>query len=211
MPRLTPALAQAVGTLRNDGTLALPGAPTVGNLMLIAIAGFGGNMNNGQAMVPPNGWQLVGIYFAFPDLNNAVALWQRRARTGDTGAVALSASDNHASVIYEYTNALGAYSLTGGPMTPFFTGGNYTLPIARSPFGLNDEVLVITENASTTAFTNTPATGLVIDYQVPVTADTRTASFVRSLPAHSRLLSGTLSGAPSTPSHGQFAVVGAFG
>lgn len=209
MSRLTPALKQAVGTLRGDGSASLPAAPTVGNLMILAIAGWGSNMGAGATgvYIPSGGWHLCALYLN--DINNGVAVWQRRVQTGDTGVVALSAPDNHAAVLYEYENAAACYPLTGGSMSRFFSGNNFTMPVVRSPFGLNDQILCVLEHDTTPTWIITAETGVVSDYTTPASALNHTGAFARSLPNHSsRQISGSLSGTPVSPVYGQFAVVG---
>ena len=92
MPRLTPTLAQAPVAMRYDGTLSLGSSPTVGNLMVLCLAGWATNMTQfsshsaGQYR-PTSGWDFVG-YYEF-DINNAVSCWTRRVRFyGDWVALA---------------------------------------------------------------------------------------------------------------------------
>lgn len=210
MPRLTPTLVQAPASLRNDGSVSLASPPTVGNLMVLAIAGWGSNMNIGQAYTPSGGWNLIGIYYA--DINNAVSLWQRRVRTGDAGSVSLSGQDNHAAVIYEYQNAVGCYPLSGGAMGQYFSSNNFSLPIVRSPFGINDQVICIFQHDTTPVWGITGETGVVVDYITPSSEFNHTSAFARSLPTHiDRGIEGSIIGTPVSPVFGQFVVVGDFG
>lgn len=207
MPRLTPSLKQSIGTLRGDGNVSLPAAPTAGNLMVLAIAGWGSNMGNAGAYTPSGGWSLVGIYLS--DINNGVAVWQRRVQTGDTGVVALSAPDNHSAVLYEYENAATCYPLNGGAMTRYFSGNNFTMPVLRSPFGNNDQIICIFEHDTTPVFSITAETGVISDYNSPSSALNHPGGFARSMPNHSsRQISGSLSGTPVNPVFGQYVVVG---
>lgn len=213
MARLTPTLAQSPVAMRNDGTLSLGSAPTVGNLLVLCIAGWGTNMTQfsdhfaGQ-MRPTSGWDFVG-YYQF-DNNNAVSCWTRRVRTGDTGSIALSGQDNHSSILYEYEDAVAAFALGGGRMTADFSGSDFMTGVPRSPFGLNDPIICAFTSDDTPVWTIDTETGLVVDYEAPSSAFNHPGAFATSLPAHDKIIEGSLSGTPVSPTCGFFAVVGDF-
>lgn len=199
--------------MRGDGTIALGATPTVGNLMVLVIAGWGRNMERdsnhfGGQFRPTSGWSFVGNYRA--DENNAVACWLRRVRSGDAGSIALNGTDNHSSVLYEFEDALTVYPIGGGPIAIDFTGNNFAIEAPKSPFGVNDPVIGAFEHDTTPVWSFTAETGLVVDYVSPASADNHTGGIVRLLPTHDRSLAGSLSGSPVNPVSGFFAVVGDF-
>lgn len=214
MARLTPTLAQSPVAMRNDGTLSLGSAPTVGNLMVLCLAGWATNMGQfsnhfaGQYR-PTSGWDFVG-YYEF-DINNAVSCWTRRVRSGDTGSITLNAQDNHSAIIYEYEDAVGAYALGGGRMTSDFSGTSFTAGVPRSPFGQNDPVICAFTSDDVPVWTLDAETGLVVDYTSPASAFNHPGAFATSLPTHDKIVTGSLSGTPLGPTSGFFAVVGDFG
>lgn len=191
------------GTLRNDGTLALPGAPTVGNLMVWIAGGFGTIQN-----YMPAGFTLCALYNS--NSNNYVAAAVRRVQSGDTGSYAVSASDNQFSALYEYQDAQTVFGLVGGPMV--FSGSAYTLGVPRSPFGPLDDVIVCMEGDTTVVFTATAETGLTKDYEPAADGANHIGAIYRLNfnGGFDGVMAGSTSSAPTSPVYGAFAVVGAF-
>lgn len=143
-------------TLRNDGTLTLPAAPTVGNLMVHVQGGF-----STYPAYTPAGFVNVAIYQS--NANNFAVASIRRVQSGDTGSYAVSATDNQFSALYEYSNANTVLGIVGGAMP---TGAPINLGVPLSPFGPTDEVIIVLENDLSVVPVITPKTGLTKDYEV---------------------------------------------
>lgn len=189
------------GTLRKDGTIALPSAPTVGNLMVHVQGG-----SNSYAFYTPAGFVNVAIYQS--NGSNCVVASIRRVQSGDTGSYAVSASDNQFSALYEYQDANTVLGLIGGPM--LVSGSTINAGIPLSPFGPTDEVIVVIENDTTFVPTITPKTGLTKDYEVPADGSNHHGGIYRVTSAFDQILAGSWSGTPVVPVYGAFAVVGKF-
>jgi hypothetical protein len=202
MARSTPSLAQAVATLRGDGTCALGSAPTVGNLMVMAVSGFAGSIAN----YFPTGMQLLASYLG--DANNAVRFYARVVQSGDTGSYALTATDTHTAVLYEFAGAACALPIWGGLMTGYFSGTSFTIGIPKSPFGVNDWVLGAFEHDPATVWSLTGETGLTVDYTT-TSASNHTGIFFHTSAGHDGILQGSIaSGSPTGAVYGYLAIAG---
>lgn len=189
------------GTLRNDGTIALPGAPTVGNLMVHVQGGY-----KTYPAYTPAGFVNVAIYQS--NANNFVVASIRRVQSGDTGSYAVSATDNQFCALYEYQDANTVLGLTGGPMP--VSGSTINLGVPLSPFGPTDEVIVVIENDLVVVPTITPKTGLTKDYEASADGSNHHGGIYRVTSAFDQILAGSWSGTPAGPVYGAFAVVGKF-
>lgn len=204
--RITPVLVQKA-TLRGDGTIALPVAPTVGNLMVLVMAGY--HASDLPTIYKPGAFTSIVTYSS--DANNAVSLAVRRVQSGDTGSYAMSASDNQAAVLYEFANAVGAYGIGGGAMSGSFSGNNYTFSGQQSPYGVNDYILGGFTHDTVPTWSMTAETGLTVEYATPADGQNHTSIFFRYDKTFDGVLAGSLTGSPVNPASGLFAVVGAPG
>lgn len=123
--RKMPTLVQKAGR-RNDGTLALPVAPTPGNLMVFASNGYDVSLG----AYKPAGFVEVATYKS--DANNGVRYAIRRVQSGDTGSYSITASDYQQAALYEFSGAIGVAGVNGGVMST--DGSNFALAS-----GLNSE------------------------------------------------------------------------
>lgn len=134
--RTSPTLVQKA-TLRGDGTITLPSAPTPGNIMVLLMAGFG------AVVLPTNykpaGFGIIGAFQS--DANNVVTTALRVVQSGDTGSYAMSASDNQAAVLYEFADVGGVYPMSGGAMAGFFSSAVYNIFAQPSPYNVDDIVI----------------------------------------------------------------------
>lgn len=196
--RKAPTMLQK-GTLRNDGTIALPVAPTVGNLMVHVQGGF-----NTYPAYTPAGFANVAIFSS--NANNFVVASVRRVVSGDTGSYSVSASDNQFCALYEYQDAEGIYGVVGGAAP--VSGSTINYPCPPSPFGPNDECIIVIEHDATAVATITPETGLIVDYQPLADGSNHIGAIYRRLPSFDGSLNGSWSGTPTAPVWGVFAVAG---
>lgn len=204
--RVTPSLIQKA-TLRGDGTIALATAPTVGNLMVLVMAGYSSTSLLGT--YKPAGF--TGILTYSSNANNAVAIATRRVKSGDTGSYAMSTSDNQAAVLYEFADAVGAFGIAGGDMSGQFSGAAYTQDGPQSPYGVNDLILGAFTHDTTPTWTLTAETGLTLDYATPADGQNHTGLFFHYDNTFDGTMTGTTSSNPTSPAFGMFAVVGAPG
>lgn len=204
--RVTPGFIQKA-TLRGDGTIALPVAPTVGNLMVLVMAGYSSTSLPGT--YKPAGFTVINTYFS--DANNAVCLAVRRVKSGDTGSYAMSTTDNQSAVLYEFDNAVGAFGLAGGAMSGQFSGASYIIAGPQSPYGVNDIILGAFTQDTTATWTLTAETGLTLEYATPADGQNHTGLFFRYDNTFDGEMAGTTSSNPTSPAFGMFAVVGAPG
>ena len=196
--RKLPVMIQK-GTLRNDGTIALPVAPTVGNLMVHVQGGF----NSYQAYTPA-GFTNVAVFNS--NANNFAVASIRRVQSGDTGSYSVTAGDNQFSVLYEYQDAGSVYGVVGGPAP--IRGSTINYPFPPSPFGPQDECIMVIEHDGTQVATITPETGLTVDYQPSADGANHIGAVYRRDPTHDGTLNGSWSGTPTAPVYGVFAVSG---
>lgn len=201
--RLQPTFVQK-GTLRLDGTISLPVAPTVGNLMVLVTGGLGTSLFS----YAPAGFAPGAKYDS--NTNNSVMAWSRRVQSGDTGSYAISATDNQQAVLYEFANAGGAFGVIGGAMSSFFTGNNFTIGLPGSPYGTQDIMLAAFEHDTTPTWSITGETGWTTDFAPGADGQNHQGAFGRYDPAtFDGVLAGSLSSTPNNPVFGVFAVVGA--
>lgn len=125
--RPIPTLVQKA-TLVNDGDLVLPKKPTVGNIMILITAGWGGNL---QSYVPP-GFTPIGNYVN--GYNNAIYCWIKSVTADDTPVYSLSVPDNQFAVLYEYAGVRGVLPLVGGPMEAMFNGDTFSFFAYGTPY-----------------------------------------------------------------------------
>lgn len=201
--RAIPAIVQKA-TLRGDGTIALATAPTVGNTMVLVMAGF--SVTSLPGTYKPAGFGVVGSYNS--DSNNAVVVAVRKVQSGDTGSYAMSTSDNQAAVLYEISDYAGIYGLAGGAMSSFFSSANYTLSTPPSPFGPNDIVLGAMTQDTTATWSITGETGLVVDFLTPSDGQNHTGAFFHYDGTIDGAIAGSTSASPTQPAYGLFAIVG---
>jgi hypothetical protein len=200
--RNAPVLVQGPATLRNDGTIALPSAPTVGNLMVLLTAGYYGSLGS----YVPAGFNMVANYIN--GTSNMVLAWTRRVVAGDTGSYALTASDNQAAVLYEYSNCADVVGISGGAMIAF-SGGAFHIGTLLNPFQDNAGGFVVVEADSTPTPVFTAATGLTVDYTTPTSATVNhQSSFARFGTGNPTLVQGTSTATLTTPVYGAYALVG---
>lgn len=167
-----PPIMEQFGTLRNDGTIALAGAPTVGNVMIFVSAGFAGSIG-GYA---PAGFTLFSSFSS--DANNSVQIWYRFVVGGDTGSYAISASDNQAAVLYEFSAFGGIQSLSGGGFGGNFSGSNFSYGVFRAPY--TSILLIVFEQDRAENWLINPQTGLIVDFYSNNTGGSNhTGAFVR--------------------------------
>lgn len=198
----TPTMVQ-FATLRNDGNITLAAAPTPGNLMVLVTGGFGGSIDG----YVPAGFALVGGFAS--DNNNGVRCWGRVVQAGDTGNYPMSASDNQSAVLYEFSGALTAASMSGGRLGGP-GGAAWAINFLPSPFGKNNVVLGVVENDSTVQWTVDALTGVVADNIDGTGTGNHTCAFVRvDQSTAGPTISGTItSGGYNNPVYGLFAVIG---
>lgn len=200
--RVQPTFVQK-GTLRLDGTISLPVAPTVGNLMVLVTAGFGTSLPS----YAPAGFTQSGQFSS--NASNSVMVWTRRVVSGDTGSYAISASDNQQAVLYEFENAGGAFGVTGGVMSSYFTGNNFSIGLPGSPFGTKDIMLAAFEHDTTPTWSITGETGWTTDFTPGADGQNHQGAFGRYDPTtFDGVIAGSLSSTPNNPVFGVFAVVG---
>lgn len=172
--RTTPTMVQ-MDTLRNDGTIALPVAPTDGNLMVFVAGGFGNSL---PGYVPP-GFSVFSID-GVPSAN-LVLIAFKRVESGDTGSYAISASDNQAAVLYEFSDAAGLAQIAGGAL-PFVNSTDFEIGMLE-PF-VDGVRLVAMTNDNAANFAIDAATGLTVDFYGDNTGGANhTSAFARLNPA----------------------------
>lgn len=191
-----PTLIQSA-TLRNDGTIALPSAPTPGNLMVFVSGGFGNSLNN----YSPVGFTRGPAYRS--DANNGAQLALRTVQSGDTGSYAVTATDNQFCALYEFSNVTAVRGLYGGYLST--SGSNWFIE-ALKPSGAVR--IVVGENDTSSAFTVDAATGLTVD--ITTEAVNNHPGFIARLDDTftTGRVSGTIANGFSAPVFGVFDVVG---
>jgi len=98
-------------SVRNDGPIALPVAPTVGNNLLFV---YSGQAQTESAYVPA-GFLNIKTYTS--DAYNSVGLYKKTVKAGETGSYNVSADDNQGAALYEISG-LGNIILLGGGVIP---------------------------------------------------------------------------------------------
>jgi hypothetical protein len=196
-PTAEPSIVQ-LATLRDDGTVTLPTAPTVGNMMIFVSGGWNGSIY-GYA---PAGFTLID---AAEVSSNAVLIWFRIVQTGDTGSYAVSGSDNQACVLYEFADAKTIARLQGGNMYPAFSGTNWALSVVDS---LSPGIrLFACEQDTTLNWGIDPASGLTVDFYGDTSGGNHTSAFASLTGAFGGFMTGTLAGGPTNPVFGIWAVM----
>lgn len=201
--RTSPSIVQKA-TLRGDGTIALPIAPTEGNLMVLVMAGFGATSL--PTIYKPAAFSLIGMYQS--DANNVVVAATRRVIAGDTGSYAMSTSDNQAAVLYEVEGAAGVIPLGGGAMASFFSGSNYTFAGLASPYGVDDVIVGAFTQDTAARWTLTGEAGLSVDFVTPNDGQNHTGAFFNYDRNFDGVMVGTTTSNPTAPAYGLFAVFG---
>lgn len=201
--RTSPSIVQKA-TLRGDGTIALPVAPTVGNFMVLMMAGFGASSL--PTIYKPAAFSFVSMYQS--DANNVVVAATRRVISGDTGSYAMSTSDNQAAVLYEIADAAGIIGLGGGGMSAFFSGSNYTFTGLPSPYGVDDLVFGAFTHDTAARWTLTGEAGLSVDFVTPNDGQNHTSAFFNYDKTFDGTMVGTTTSAPTAPAFGLFTVFG---
>lgn len=197
--REAPTFVQ-MATIRNDGTVTLPSAPTPGNLMVWMAGGWGGSING----YIPAGFTRVATYLS--NGNNGVMGAMRVVQPGDTGSYSVSASDNQGGVLYEFSDAVFLVGSGGG--YPDYSGSNFNFSAAPSPYQANSiSFLPFThDDGSTLDFT--PMTGLTQDYQT-VGGGNHASCFARLADTASRSVAGfSTGGGLNQPCYGVFWLLG---
>lgn len=202
--KLQPRLVQKA-TIIGDGTVTLPAAPTVGNLLVFVASGGGGSYTTYK----PAGFTFSNVY-SF-DTNNSVWAYCRRVQSGDAAAWAVSASDFQLGVLYEFENAIGVYGITGGSMMNSFNGNDFALPLAGSLFGAQDYIVGGVQNELYAFWEPDEQEGLSVDLNYTKNGDTHKglifSGLERDLPDS---FTGRLTNTPSKAAYGLFAVSGSF-
>lgn len=204
--RLAPLLVQKA-TLRGDGTIALPAPPTIGNLMILVMAGYSPTSLPGT--YKPRAFTSLATYQS--DTNNAVSFANRRVVSGDTGSYNMSTTDNQAAVLYEFANAAGVYPIVGGAMSGQFSGTSFALTAPISPYGADDINLIAFTHDTTPVWSLTAETGLSIDFLTPADGQNHTSAFASYGKSFDQTIAGGLTGSPVNPAFGMAAVVGISG
>ena len=204
--RVQPVIVQSA-TLRGDGTIALPVAPTPGNLMVLVMAGY--SATSLPTIYKPAAFTSVVTYQS--DTNNAVSFAVRRVVSGDTGSYAMSTSDNQAAVLYEVENCAGAFALTGGAMAGSFSGANYSYTGQQSPYGVNDLIVGAFTQDTAATWALTPETGLTVDFLTPNDGANHTGAFFHYDKTFDGIMTGSTSANPTAPASGLAALVGSAG
>lgn len=202
--KLMPRMVQKA-TMINDGTIALPAAPTVGNLMVFIATGWYGSL----ATYVPAGFTLSSSYSA--DTNNGTWCYFRRVQSGDTGSYAVSATDFACCALYEFENAAGVYGVTGGALSAVFSGNNFQIPIFGSLYGAQDYLIGACETDGYGWWLPDTQSGITIDLNWPKNeANHKGMIFSLREKTAPTAVTGSLSSSPLNAAYGLFAVSGSF-
>ena len=204
--RKAPSIVQKA-TLRGDGNVVLPSAPTVGNLLVHIAAGY--SATTLPATYRPTGFTPVQVYQS--DVNNAVSLSIRRVQNGDGLNYAVTSQDNQACVLFEFADASGVYGIGGGAMGGFFSGSNFNAFAQLSPYSVDDIVIGAFTQDTTALWNLTAETGLTVDLVTPNDVNNHTGAFFHYDKTFDGSVQGSTSANPTQPAFGMFAVVGAPG
>lgn len=187
-------------SIRNDGTVTLPGTPSVGNWMVWIAAGWGGSLLS----YIPSGFSVNWIYFS--NNNNAVMIASREVQSGDTGSYAVSASDNQGGVLLELSGFKGIAPIIGGP-DPFFNGGtSYSHFVPPTPY--EALIIVARESDDAATWTTTAATGLTEEYNSGSGTGNHTGVI---LSLDMATFQGAVSGSCSSVNNNVYGIWGMFG
>lgn len=160
--RAVPTVVQ-MATLRNDGTLALPSAPTPGNLLVFVSGGYWGGYAGSLYNYQPGTFSRVG--WTTSDSNNGTMCSQHIYQEGEPYSWSLSASDNQFCAVYEFQDAASA----------IMHMGTYAQTPSTAPIGMvdvghpifdNAVRLVVLENDNDSTFAVGSAAGLTVDFLV---------------------------------------------
>jgi hypothetical protein len=198
--RLVPSIVQSA-SIRGDTTIALPSAPTVGNIMFWIYAGFSGS----DGAYAPAGFTFSSSFNS--DGNNKVSLWYRFVVSGDTGSYSLSASDNQGGALLEVANSDAALAVTGGSMSGNFSGTSFSLRVPSSPYDGTTIRIVALEHDTANPYTIAAATGLTVRYNAPSGAN-HVGAVVTLTDAFVGPMTGSVTAGPSAPVYGIWTIVG---
>lgn len=151
----TPIIVQRA-SIRNDGNVTLPLAPTVGNTMVWVSAGFGGSL---FSYIPAG---FIPFSYYTPNVSNTSLIASRKVQAGDTGNYAITASDNQFGCLLEISGFKGIFPINGGSFDPFTSGGNFSVGIFPPP-GTVPIAVGAMETDTTGTWTLGAQTGLTLE------------------------------------------------
>ena len=195
--RTSPTFMQKA-TLRNDGVLTLTNTPTVGNLLVLVVAGFDGSIS---AYIP-SGFGISARYNS--NTNNVVAVYTKTVTSGDTGSFTMSASDNQQAIMYEYKDATGIMPIGGGTIS--VNGSTGTISVPTNPFSINSPILLAIEHDTSVKIDFTDNLNLTKDYAATDSSNHKGA-FARYV-GEGGTITVSADGAFTSPVWGAYALLG---
>lgn len=195
----TPPTLVQKASIRGDGTVTLPAAPTAGNLLVWVANGWQGSLQGYR----PSGFTITANYQS--NANNGVMMAMHWVQTGDPAAWAVSASDNQGGVLYEFSGASGPGISFGGSLA--VNGSGYIVDLLKSA-SVYTFVNIQNDNSSTLSYT--AQTGTTLDYNANSDGDNHKGLVIAIPPtATAKQVSGAVTGSWDSPVYGVFTVAGA--